>query len=88
MNDYHRPLDREAIRTWLIDYIASVLDIPTKQFPSGEPFHSYGFDSVELVIMAGVMEEEFGVEIEPAMLFENPSVDALAAAVTAKFVRA
>ena len=30
--------------------------------------------------MAGVMEEEFGVPVDPVQLFEHPSIEAFAAA--------
>ena len=42
-------------------------------------FDSYGFDSVEAVVMAGVMEEEFGVPVDPIQLFENPTIADFAA---------
>jgi acyl carrier protein len=83
MTELHRPRDAATVRTWLVGYITSVLDVPTDPFPAAEPFNSYGFDSTEVVIMAGVMEEEFGVELEPAILFENPSVDGFVDALVA-----
>lgn len=83
MTELHRSRDAATARTWLIGYITSILDVPTDPFPGAEPFNSYGFDSTEVVIMAGVMEEEFGVELEPAILFENPSVDGFVAALIA-----
>jgi len=68
-------IEASAMKDWIVNYITSVLDIPADPFPLADPFDSYGFDSAELVIMAGVMEEDFGVEIDPRLLFETPSVD-------------
>ena len=77
MNEFLRSRDRNTVRAWLIKYITEAIDIPVTPFPTGDTFDTYGFDSTETVIMAGVMEEEFGIELEPALLFENPSVDGL-----------
>jgi acyl carrier protein len=83
MTELYRSRDAATLRTWLIDYITGMLDVPIEPLPTAEPFNSYGFDSTEVVIMAGVMEEEFGIELEPAILFENPSVDGFVAALLA-----
>ncbi len=68
------------LREWMIEYITSVLDLPVESLSTGATFDACGIDSVEAVVMAGVMEEHFGVEIEPMLFFENPSIDAFVAA--------
>jgi acyl carrier protein len=72
------PIDRDALRVWMRDYILSVLDLPPEQVPTAQTFDTYGFDSVEAVVMAGVMEEEFGVPVDPVQLLEHPSIDEFA----------
>jgi acyl carrier protein len=72
--------DESTLRDWLINYISTVLDRVDSGVPSDQTFDTYGFDSVELVLMIGVMDEELGIEVDPAMLFEHPSIDALARA--------
>jgi len=73
-------VDEATIRDWLVRYISGVLDLPKQDFPTADRFDAYGLDSVEAVIMAGVLEEEFRVPVDPMELFEHPSVDAFAAA--------
>lgn len=82
MTEQAATIDAKIFRDWIVNYITSVLDIPADPFPLADPFDSYGFDSAELVIMAGVMEEDFGVEIDPRLLFETPSVDGVVATFT------
>jgi acyl carrier protein len=77
MNDNVLSIDTSGLRDWLVRYIGSVLEMPEGEFPTAENFDTYGLDSSETVIMAGVMEEEFGIQIDPVTLFENPSVDQL-----------
>ena len=72
------------IREWMIGYVGKVLAVPAENFPTGATFDSYGLDSVEAVVMAGVMEEEFGIQIDPIELFDHPSVDQFAAALAAR----
>jgi len=74
------PIGPDALRAWLINYISSVLDIPAEGFPTSATFDTFGLDSVEAVVMAGVLEEELRVPVDPILLFENPSVDAFVAA--------
>jgi acyl carrier protein len=73
------PCDRDTLRNWMVAYIGGILSLPGG-VPTDQNFDAYGFDSVEAVVMAGVMEEEFGVQVDPAQLFEYPSIDAFAAA--------
>ena len=56
----------------MVDYITSVLDLQGESLSTRATFDVIGVDSVEAVVMAGVMEEHFGVEIDP-MLF-SPAV--------------
>jgi acyl carrier protein len=64
----------------MVNYITSVLELPPGSVPTSQKFNEYGLDSVEAVVMAGVMEEEFGVPIDPILLFEHPSIDQFVAA--------
>jgi acyl carrier protein len=78
MIDTKASLDPAVLRVWMFKYIGSVLDIPSDSFSGSATFDTYGMDSAEAVIMAGVMEEEFRVQIDPRLFFEHPSVDELA----------
>jgi acyl carrier protein len=68
-------IDPEQLRAWMSNYICGVLGLDRATFPTGARFDTYGLDSVEAVIMAGVMEEEFQVIVDPNVFFDAPSVD-------------
>jgi len=74
------PVAPATLRAWMVNYIVSVLDLPPDSVPRSQKFNEYGLDSVEAVVMAGVMEEEFGVPIDPILFFEHPSIDQFVAA--------
>ena len=63
----------QDMREWLADYICSVLEVERAGFPYDARFDTLGLDSVEAVILAGMMEEHFGVAIDPADLFNHPT---------------
>ncbi len=76
-------IDPAILRTWMVKYICSVLGLDQKNFPTSERFDVYGLDSVEAVIMAGVMEEKFQVIVDPQRFFDTPSIDEFVDAFTA-----
>lgn len=74
-----QPADAAAVRDWMVAYISSVIDVPQDPFPDGDRFDQYGLDSVEITIMCGMMEEQFGIEVNPNEVFDHPNVAALSA---------
>ncbi|WP_428927735.1 acyl carrier protein [Marinibacterium sp. SX1] len=74
-----KPATAEDIQAWLVTYISSVIDVPQDPFPVEERFDRYGLDSVEMTIMCGMLEEAYGVEVNPTEVIDNPNVKALSA---------
>jgi len=68
----------KCVEKWMISYISSVMDIEAEKINIEDRFDLLGLDSVEAVIMAGLMEEEFSTAIDPLELYENPSIAAFA----------
>lgn len=73
-------IDAEALAAWMGQYICAVLGLDEATLDPGATFDSFGLDSAEAVIMAGAMEEEFGVEIEPSLFFDTPTIGGVVAA--------
>lgn len=86
-NDPH-DLDPNQLRGWMTNYICGVLGLDRTTFSPAARFDTYGLDSVEAVIMAGVMEEEFRVIVDPNQFFETPSIDEFVRAFTARAIAA
>ena len=74
-------LGLEAVREWMVGYISSVLELPKSAISTDAAFETYGLDSAEGVIMAGVVEEEFGIDVDPALFFEDPTIDGVSAVI-------
>jgi amino acid adenylation domain-containing protein len=71
------PSDDE-IRTWLSARLANHLKVPVERLDSSQPFARYGLDSVTLVSLAGELETWLGRTVAPTMLYDEPTIDALA----------
>jgi len=82
MDNETHTIDPQVLRGWMVKYICGVLGLDTATFSTTDRFDVYGLDSVEAVIMAGVMEEEFQVIVDPNQFFEAPSVDEFVALFT------
>ena len=82
MNDPSN-IDPALLKDWMVKYICGVLGLDRASFSTADRFDVYGLDSVEAVIMAGVMEEEFQVVVDPHQFFDTPSVDQFVAAFAA-----
>ena len=56
----------ERLGEWVRDHLAKVRGVAPESVPLDKGLSSYGLDSVDAVLMAGELEEAFGIEIEPA----------------------
>ena len=74
------PLSENELKAWMLNYLSTLLSIEAATIDTSAQFDSLGLDSIEAVVMAGVMEEEFDVLIEPTLLLQYPSIDLFAAA--------
>lgn len=72
-------LEADAVRAWIINFLASLLNIGEAQIKGDTRFYAIGLSSIDAVVMAGAMEEHFGVEIDATLFLRNSSIDSLLA---------
>jgi malonyl CoA-acyl carrier protein transacylase len=77
-------LSEEAIQDWLIAQLAHRLNIAPTQIDVREPFARYGLASREAVSLVGELEEWLVCELSPTLLWEYPTIKALARHLTGK----
>ncbi|ONG54011.1 hypothetical protein BKE38_11080 [Pseudoroseomonas deserti] len=68
---------RRIVQDWVVRYIAAVIDLAPEAVPLDTEFREIGVDSAEVVIMTGVMEEEFGFEIDAELPFRRATIAGL-----------
>jgi myxalamid-type polyketide synthase MxaE and MxaD len=68
----------EVIQAWLVSKLSERLGIESHEIDVREPFASYGLGSTEAVSLAGELAEWLGRKLSPALVYEYPTVEALA----------
>jgi acyl carrier protein len=58
--------NEERLRAWLRNHLARVLGAEPATISLDRTLGDYGLDSVDGILIAGELEEKFGIEIEPA----------------------
>jgi acyl carrier protein len=56
----------ERLGEWVRGHLAKVRGVTPESVTLDKGLSSYGLDSVDAVLMAGELEEAFGIEIDPA----------------------
>ncbi len=65
------------IQGWLVSYLAELLEIDSDEIDVTIPFDRYGLDSSALVGLTGDLEDWLGRELDPTLLYDYPTIDAL-----------
>ncbi len=66
------------IKKWMVDVIASRLDIPAGDIPTDQPLTRLGIDSTEAVVISGELQEWLSRRIPPTVVWDHPTIDSLA----------
>jgi acyl carrier protein len=67
------------LRTWLTERLAEYTERDPGSIDAGAPLADYGLDSVYALALCGDIEDHLGVVIEPTVVWDHPSIDALVA---------
>ncbi|KJH71678.1 acyl carrier protein [Aliterella atlantica] len=65
------------IQDWIVNYLADLLEIEPDEVDVTIPFDRYGLDSSAAVGMTGDLETWLGRELDPTLLYDYPTVEAL-----------
>jgi len=78
MTDSQSTPSAENIRAWLVAEVSKRKIIPIETIDTTVPFANYELDSMEAVNLAGELEDWLGVELEPTLVWDYPTIDKLA----------
>jgi acyl carrier protein len=65
------------IQDWIVSYLADLLEVDEDEIDVTIPFDRYGLDSSAAVGMTGDLEDWLETEIDPTLLYDYPTVEAL-----------
>ena len=74
----NNPLNIADIQAWLASYLAELLEIEPDEIDVTIPFDRYGLDSSAAVGMTGDLEEWLGSKLDPTLIYDYPTIEALA----------
>ncbi len=66
------------VEQWMVNNLAEMLNIAPKEVDIRQPFISFGLDSAQAVGLAGDLEEYLGRELPPTLIWDYPTIEALA----------
>ncbi|GGO28111.1 polyketide synthase [Microbispora rosea subsp. aerata] len=69
-----------ALESWLRDRVATYGEVDPSTFTEDTPLTELGFSSVYALTLCGDIEDTFGVDVEPTIVWDNPTIRRLAAA--------
>jgi acyl transferase domain-containing protein/acyl-CoA synthetase (AMP-forming)/AMP-acid ligase II/NAD(P)-dependent dehydrogenase (short-subunit alcohol dehydrogenase family)/acyl carrier protein/SAM-dependent methyltransferase len=67
----------EFLRAWLVSRLSVLLRISPDEINPGQPFSSYGLDSLGAVSLAGELQEKLARPLPSSLLFDYPSIESL-----------
>ncbi|CAL9410294.1 acyl carrier protein [Streptomyces sp. ICN988] len=73
--------DSDDLRGWLVERVAEHLKMPAADIRPDVPLSDYGLDSVYALSVAAEIEDHLGFTVDPTMMWDNPTVDALLTAI-------
>ena len=71
-------LNIAEIQAWFASYLVEMLEIEPDEVDITIPFNCYGLDSSAALAMTGDLEEWLGYELDPTLIYDYPTIEALA----------
>ncbi|GJF28386.1 phosphopantetheine attachment site domain protein [Kitasatospora sp. NE20-6] len=68
----------EQIRVWLADRVGYYLQRPAEEIDHAVPLTEYGLDSVYAFALCGDIEDTLQLSVDPTLVWDVNTVDALA----------
>lgn len=75
---------KEAIRTWVLNYVARLVVMPAAEIDTKTSLSDYGLDSTAAAGLSGDLADWLGVHLEANLLKDHQTIDAVVNFVTAQ----
>ena len=73
-----KQLETTEVLAWVTLKFADWLEMSPEELEPERPISSYGLDSISAVTLTVQLEDELGVELDTALLWEHPTLKGLA----------
>ncbi len=68
---------QKEVQTWIVNYVAELLEVNPNRIDVTIPFDRYGLDSSAAVGLAGDLEDWLERELDPTLLYDYPTIKTL-----------
>jgi acyl carrier protein len=83
-----KTMTADEIQDWLAEQIAEQLGIDADEIDIKAPFDSYGLESVQVMSIAKLGKQRFGLHISPLLMWNYPNIDSLSQYIADELVNA
>jgi acyl carrier protein len=80
-------LEPAAVLSWLVPKFATWLEVAPTELDVTQPITQYGLDSISAVTLSVYVEEELGIRLDTAVLWDYPSLESFAAHLSGELAR-
>jgi acyl carrier protein len=74
--------DRDALERWLVELVASAVELEPRTIDLEVRLQSYGVDSAAAIVLADELEQRLGVPLEPTLFYDYPTIRSLSGFLT------
>ena len=78
INAAKKQLESPEVLNWLTLKFADWLEVSPDELDPRQPISSYGLDSISAVTLSVQLEDELGIELDTAVLWDRPTLESLA----------
>lgn len=71
-------LAAETLQEWLAGRVATYVQKAPEDIKTNVPLAEYGLDSVYALTLSGDIEDHLGLTLDPTLMWDHPTIDALA----------
>ncbi len=71
-------IETETIQAWIVAHISERMGVAPSDIDVREPFDSYDLDSAQVLVLAAELEKWLGRRLSPTLLWNYPTIEALA----------
>lgn len=80
-------MDATEIESWLRQKVAEYSEREPTSFDRDTPLADLGLDSVYALVLCGDLEDAYGIEVEPSIVWDHPTIGELAEAIGSEVSR-
>ena len=68
----------EQLRDWIRNWVAQTTGVPAEEITDSKPLENFGLSSRDAVVLSGELENLVGVDLDPTVAYEYPTIAQLA----------